>query len=1675
MSLCATIRTEHPERRGRARVRSLLGLLCVLGCLLGSWARALGQTPLYQIAASVPASVAAGANGATLTLSVTRRVTTFVPPDPQGCFYTGSGSTTPFTVGPASGQVTVTVPASVITAIPPGSFTAANGYAVAARVYFVASGGSCTGAFDAALTNQLTVPVVAPTLSAYTGPTNIPQTNTVTGIQAAPKTITLTGNGFVAGANGTTVNLGSFGAVVPTVLSGSLLSLPVPPVFASSPFGTVAGLSICYGGAALPTCLPPSSIVLTVIQLNEGSGSLTASPNPVTTAGQTTLSARFLEGDGGGDLGGAPSGAVTFTAAGATVAPANLILDQSARFVTASSAVTTPAAATPVLAPAAGSYLNSVTVTITDATAGASVYYTVDGSTPTTASTLYAGPFALTASATVNAIAVVAGSLNSGVATAAYTVTVSPPTQLAFVVQPTNAATSTAIAPAVQVAVEDVNGNTVTTSSAPVTVALSSNPGNGTLLGTTTVNAVNGVATFADLSIANIANGYALRGTSGSLTAATSASFNVTPYPITVKLQSALIGIGSTLGGTFTLSQAAPAGGVVVSLASSVPANVTISPATVTVAQGAVTGSFTYTGVAGGSSDLTASATNYQTGTATATGTAAQVSLGTIPPVAPGQMVSLALSLPMAAPPGGTTVTFTSSNTNVATVTSSVFVPAGQRTAATNPQISGVIIGTTTIVASAPGFAPDSRAVNVTVVASFSPTTVNQNLVASTNTTLNIAAPAPAGGITFTLSSDNTAIATVGSPVTIAAGATNVPVSITGVANGTTTIRANSPGVVEASAAVNINAQIVVPAETTGVKLQYGFNLYLPVGPPVPTNVTVTVSNPAIATISQSTSTVGAASITVPNVINSNGYIGYFVLQGQAQGTTTLTVSAPGYTTGTATMTVDPSGFTYYPYYQGYNDINTTSFSAPTQFTIFTTIFDPTSGNYVNLQLPLNPGIADVTVPLTSSNTAVGTIVTSPVVFHAGDAAQVGSFKPSSSGTTTVALGTPPAPFSVPSYFQTLTATVTTPVIQASSSYTGVKLLTSQYLSLPVAPPSGETVTVTSNSPNLLTISKDPTVAGVATLTFPNTTGSGIGTIYLQGVGAGTATLTISAPGYTSGTDTITVYPSGITYYYYYGNNDFSGVTTDGPRQITIYPSTLDPTSLTPNSSGLALAPGVTAVVPLTSSNTSVGTIAMSPLTLGPGDTQVSTNFQAVGAGSTVLTVGVPAGFTTPGNHTTLTATITAPSRTVSINGDVTTGVQLANSVAVYLSSAPATPLTVTVTSNNSAVATVSNAQATTGTASTTFTNVTGTYVGTVYVQGQARGSTTLTATATGYASGTDNITVNPSGFGFSYYTGNFSTTTFSSANSLTVYAEILDPTSLAVQGYPQMLNPNVGTINVPVISSAPSVGTITTSPAAITGGNSQATTMFQPVSAGTSTITLGTPVGFSTPSNYNSITATVTAPGIGVGNVETGLHLQTSMYLYLPQTPPNPLTVTVTSNGPQIAVLSKDGTVVGGTTLTFTNVTTTNVGTIYIQGQSLGATTLTVSAPGYTNGNGNITIDPSGFGIVSASDFSTSTTSNPTTLTVYPVSLTPGTLSLINYGFSLAPGFGNISVPVVSGTPRVGTITTSPLVFTPGGQAYQQTNFQPLAVGSSVLSVQAPSGFSTPTQYQQVTATVTQ
>jgi hypothetical protein len=100
------------------------------------------------------------------------------------------------------------------------------------------------------------------------------------------------------------------------------------------------------------------------------------------------------------------------------------------------------------------------------------------------------------------------------------------PVKLGVLAQPTSTLPGQTITPAVQVAIQDGNGVTVN-SSQPVTLVIGSNPSGGTLSGTLTKNAVNGIATFADLKISKAGDGYTLVASSPGVSGTTSSAFSI--------------------------------------------------------------------------------------------------------------------------------------------------------------------------------------------------------------------------------------------------------------------------------------------------------------------------------------------------------------------------------------------------------------------------------------------------------------------------------------------------------------------------------------------------------------------------------------------------------------------------------------------------------------------------------------------------------------------------------------------------------------------------------------------------------------------------------------------------------------------------------------------------------------------------------------------------------------------------------------------------------------------------------------------------------------------------------------------------------------------------------------------------------------------------------------------
>jgi TolB protein len=100
-------------------------------------------------------------------------------------------------------------------------------------------------------------------------------------------------------------------------------------------------------------------------------------------------------------------------------------------------------------------------------------------------------------------------------------------TELRFSVQPSATGVGLRMTPGVRVVATDEAGNAVASFAGVVSVAIAAGPAGAVLSGTTSVQAVNGVATFGDLSFDQSGGGFVLTARSGALSDGSSAEFTI--------------------------------------------------------------------------------------------------------------------------------------------------------------------------------------------------------------------------------------------------------------------------------------------------------------------------------------------------------------------------------------------------------------------------------------------------------------------------------------------------------------------------------------------------------------------------------------------------------------------------------------------------------------------------------------------------------------------------------------------------------------------------------------------------------------------------------------------------------------------------------------------------------------------------------------------------------------------------------------------------------------------------------------------------------------------------------------------------------------------------------------------------------------------------------------------
>ncbi|MHB0964100.1 MAG: beta strand repeat-containing protein [Gemmatimonadaceae bacterium] len=415
--------------------------------------------------------------------------------------------------------------------------------------------------------------------------------------------------------------------------AGATLAQPVVARVVASDGVGVSGVTVSFAASGGGTVAPATAV-------SDASGNVSTQWKLGPTAGAQTL---------------------TVTSAGLIGSP--LTVNATAQVITPTrlAVITQPASTL------AGSTINAVSVAAQDASGNTVTSFT---GAVTVAIANNAGGATLSGTTTVNAVAGIAtfsdlklnrpgtgytlgfsaGSLASAT-TSTFNVTAGSAARLVVGSVPSSVDAGGVITPSITVTATDSAGNTVTSFTGAVTVAIGTNPGGGTLSGTLTRTAVAGVATFDNLSINRNGVGYTLAASATGLASGASVPFTVMVGP---PAQLVLVSGGdqTALAGTALQpvvvrvndAQGNGVGGVAITFAVATGGGSVLPTSATTDASGSAATAWTLGG-ASGTQTMTVSATGLGTLAVSATATGGstnQLAIGT--PPTPTQVAGVTFS-----------------------------------------------------------------------------------------------------------------------------------------------------------------------------------------------------------------------------------------------------------------------------------------------------------------------------------------------------------------------------------------------------------------------------------------------------------------------------------------------------------------------------------------------------------------------------------------------------------------------------------------------------------------------------------------------------------------------------------------------------------------------------------------------------------------------------------------------------------------------------------------------------------------------------------------------------------------------------------------------------------------------------------------------------------------------
>lgn len=440
---------------------------------------------------------------------------------------------------------------------------------------------------------------------------------------------------------------------------------------------------------------------------------------------------------------------------------------------------------------------------------------------------------------------------------------------------------------------------------------------------------------------------------------------------------------------------------------------------------------------------------------------------------------------------------------------------------------------------------------------------------------------------------------------------------------------------------------------TVGQNLEAGVTIRLSEAAPVGgLEITLTSNDPGKLRLSKKPEIAGSSTIRLTVQDHSAVSPEFFVQAIGDGGTATYTATSPECESGIGTVTLAPSAIVIASASRIGHPLVTAAGTVPAKINVYSAQLD-SSGDVAAVQ-PVRGGLSAV-VTVTSSDTAVGTVAASPLTIEGGLSTATTRFLPASPGETTLAAGAPGFTGLAP--LASLQATVRKPGMALTSATIGQNLQVSGDVVLGgQAPEGGLDVTLTSSDPDQLLLSAGETNPGSKSVTITVPAGATSARYYLQALGSsGEVTYAASAPGFLSKTGSVTLTPSGVLLGMFGPPDEaelFRKESADAPHgfaaslsgsrttPVMVYTAQLDPVHhRAADITVQSLRAGLSLQIALESSDPTVGTIA-STVNIGGGSRDATAPFTAMRAGSTVISVATPEGFTTAGNATSLTAIV---------------------------------------------------------------------------------------------------------------------------------------------------------------------------------------------------------------------------------------------------------------------------------------------------------------------------------------------------------------------------------------------------------------------------------------------------